>query len=54
MHKGTSQFSSVPGPLPTLLALISEHAHKMPEWRHVLQQSRQEICRPGSGEVYPG
>jgi len=44
---------SVCVPLPSLLSLISEHAHKMSEWRHILQQSRQEICRPGSGEVYP-
>lgn len=50
---GTSRFGSVCVPLPSLLSLISEHAHTMSERRHVLQQSRQEICRPGSGEVYP-
>lgn len=53
MNGGTFQFGSVCVPLPSLLSLISEHAHKMSEWRHILQQSRQEICRPGSGEVYP-
>jgi len=53
LHKGIFQFRSIPVPSPTRLSLVSEHAHTMSEWRHILQQSRQEICRPGSGEVCP-